>query len=73
MSKLILFLVMKKLGVKPYEKFRFVNQKSKVIYYFTATKLMKDVDHTTHRAVFESGVGLNWLLDPECKVCKINR
>ena len=67
MKRLILFLVRKRLGLKKYEEFQFVNQKSNAVYYFTEDALIKDWHHT----IDKSGVSLNWLLDDECKIEKI--
>ena len=44
MTRLIIFLIRKKLGLKKYEHFRFTNQKDKQnYYYFTETSIIKDV------------------------------
>ena len=67
MKRLILFLVRKRLGLKKYEEFQFVNQKSNAVYYFTEDALIKD----WHQTIDKSGVSLNWLLDDECKIEKI--
>jgi hypothetical protein len=71
MTRLILFLIQCKLGLKPYERFRFTNQKSNAIYYFSNTRLWKDSNHISYRLVEESGVSLNWLLNPDCKIEKV--
>jgi hypothetical protein len=66
-NRLIIFLIRRRLGLKKYEHFRFDNQKSKDVYYFTATELMKIWAFGDEK----SGVSLNWLLDPECKIVKL--
>ena len=62
MKRLIVFLVRRRLGLKKYERFKFINQKSDAWYYFTDTSLMK-VDGVL---LIESNVSLNWLLNDDC-------
>ena len=64
MNKLIIFLIRRRLGLKKYELFRFSNQKSSAVYYFTDDRVMKLCNGYCE----PSGVGINWLLDSECKV-----
>jgi len=64
MQRLIIFLVRRRLGLKKYELFRFTNQKSNAVYYFTNDRVMK----LWNGYCEPSGVGINWLLDPECKI-----
>ncbi len=68
MKQLILFLVRTRLGLAKYEPFRFAEQKSNAVYFFTEDGLMKDWRGITAK----SGVSLNWLLDDGCviKKCK---
>lgn len=67
--KLIVFLIRIRLGLKKYECFQFGNQKSNAIYYFTDIGIIK-----CWRGLYvESGISLNWLLDPECKEMLIRR
>ena len=67
-KRLIIFLIRRKLGVKTYEKFKFVGQKCIATYYFTDINGIKN-----WRGGFEpSGVSLNWLLDDNCKITKVN-
>ena len=66
--KVVIFLIRKKLGLKKYEKFRFVNQKTDAVYYFTDDNVMKLWRNQT----MLSGVSVNWLLDNECKIYKYN-
>ena len=72
-SRLIIFFIRKKLGLKKYEKFRFVNQKSKHDYYYFNgyNKLMKVMGCTGF--VVYSNVSLNWLLDDDCKIVKVRK
>ena len=64
MRRLVIFLIRWKLKLKKYERFRFVNQKSDAVYYFTERDLRKCWRGQT----MLSGVSINWLLDKECKV-----
>ena len=64
MRRFVIFLIRKRLGLKKYEKFRFVNQKSDAVYYFTESAVMKRWRGNT----MESGVSINWLLDDECVI-----
>lgn len=66
MRKVVIFLIRKKLGLKKYEKFRFIGQKTDAVYYFTDDNIMKLWRNQT----MLSGVSVNWLLDNECKVYK---
>ena len=67
--KLIVFLVRIRLGLKKYECFQFKNQKSNAIYYFTDIGIVK----CWKGLYVESGISLNWLLDPEAKRLLIRR
>lgn len=70
-EKLVVFLVRKKLGVKKYEEFRFANQKTNDIYFFTARRLKKKVyvgDSEDDYYNTRSTVSFNWLMDKECKI-----
>lgn len=69
LNRLIIFLIRIKLGIKKHEHFRFDNQKSKDVYYFTSTDLMKIWGF--NGGAYKSGVSLSWLLDPECKIIKL--
>ena len=77
MNRLIIFLIRKKLGVKLFETFRFTNQKTSDVYWFTQYSLMKvnyyPLAHgKPYQDVCFSGVSLNWLLSDECEIEKIN-
>lgn len=67
MIKLIISLIRKRLGLKKFQRFRFVGQKSFDVYFFTETSLMKK---TVNGLVCNSEVSLNWLLDKDCAVIK---
>ena len=67
MSKLILFLIRKRLGLKNNEKFRFYNQKDKSLYMFTDRGLIKMLENGK---LLYSTVSLNWLLNKKCRVIK---
>lgn len=68
MARLIVFLVRLKLGVKNKQYFRFTNQRTDAVYMFSGGRLWKKwvVDGWSL-----SGVSLNWLMDPECKIEKV--
>ena len=73
MKRLIIFLVRKKLGLKKGEHFRFTNQFSSYnTYYFTDDAVMKHLGHWTGEDV-KSNVSLNWLLDDECEIVKVEK
>lgn len=74
MQKLIIFLIRRRLGLRKYQYFRFKNQKSKDIYYFTQEYLIKQIvkNNRTEKHGTLSGASLNWLLNPECKVAKLS-
>lgn len=67
MRKIVIFLIRKRLGLKKYEQFRFVEQKSNAVYYFTEDNLMKYWRNQT----MLSGVSLNWLVDTNCRVERV--
>lgn len=66
MRRFVIFLIRKRLGLKKFEKFRFVGQKSNAVYYFTESNVMK----LWHGQTVLSGVSVNWLLDDECEIEK---
>lgn len=67
MRRFVIFLIRKKLGLKKYEKFKFVNQKSDAVYYFTESNVMK----FWHNQTVLSGVSVNWLLDDDCEIERV--
>lgn len=67
MNRLILYLIRKKLGVKKFEQFRFINQNDPATFFFSNTRLIKN----TGTYIANAGVSLNWLLSDRCKVCKV--
>ena len=67
MKKLIVYLIRKRLGLKTYEMFRFDGQKVYATYYFTEDAVMKVWNGVTEK----SGVSLNWLLDDECEIRRL--
>ena len=66
--KLIFFLVRRRFKMKIYEPFQFVGQKSNAIYFFTEDAVMKE----WRGHVEKSGVSLNWLLDENCKITRVD-
>ena len=72
MKHLIIVLVRKKLGLKKGEHFRFMNQSSPYnTYYFTDDAVMKHFGRWKGSDDVKSSVSLNWLLDDECKIVKV--
>lgn len=73
MKKMILFLIRKHLGVKKFEPFTFVGQKSHTFYYFNDEEIVKEWRYPSRKAgqTEASHVSLNWLLDDNCKIEKI--
>ena len=67
MRRFVIFLIRKRLGLRKYEKFKFVGQKSSAVYYFSESNLMK----FWHNQTVLSGVSLNWLLDRECVIERV--
>ena len=67
MKRLIIFLIRLRMGLKKYEVFQFVNQKSNAMYYFSEDAVMKE----WRGQVTKSTVSLNWLLDDECEINKV--
>lgn len=70
MRRLIIYLIRKKLGLKKFENFKFVGQKSDAVYYFTESNVMKRM--STGKTML-SGVSVNWLLDNECEIERVSR
>ena len=71
MKRFIIFLVRKKLGLKKGEHFRFANQLNPYnTYYFTDDAVMKHLGRWKGEDA-KSSVSLNWLLDDECKIVKV--
>ena len=70
MKRLIIFLVRRRLGLKKEQEFRFTNQKTKAIYYFTNEGLIKTEHYLSGDITCQSGVSLNWLLNDKCKIVK---
>lgn len=70
MKKLIISLVRRYLGLKKYEGFQFVNQKSDDVYYFSDDGIYKaySYGHDYGGSIRKSNVSLNWLLDDECDI-----
>lgn len=68
-ERLIVFLIRRRLRLKKYQRFRFKNQKTDNVYYFTADKLIKiPEDKRTVSRAEKSLVSLNWLVSDECEV-----
>ena len=69
MKRLIVFLVRKRLHLRKNERFRFVNQKTDNIYYFTSTRIVKIPESPGRMSRYEKSlVSLNWLVDDDCEI-----
>lgn len=68
-KKIVIFLIRKKLKVKTGEQFKFENQKSNAVYWFTKHSILKKFNGSVEL----SGVSLNWLLSRQCKVVKVTQ
>lgn len=66
-NRIILFLIRRKLGIKKFEEFQFVNQKTDAIYFFDYTGIKKRWQNKE----VASSVSLKWILDDDCKIIKI--
>ena len=66
-NRLIIYCVLNKLGLSKYEPFRFNNQKTDAIYYFTSIGLKK----YQNKYSLWSNVSLNWLLSDECEITSL--
>lgn len=76
MTKLIIFLIRIKLGLKKGERFQFDNQKSDYDrYYFTSTQLMKEQWDPKKCRYWErqSNVKLNYILSNRCHIVKYDK
>lgn len=70
MKRLIIFLIRKKFGLKKGQHFKFANQTSKTDYYkFTKTRIIKIYNNGCRTK--NSNVSLNWLLNDNCKIIKL--
>ena len=70
-KRLIIYLLRTRLGLHKGERFRFTNQKSSYDYYFfTDTAIMKYTSATNMYC--KSSVSLNWLLDDNCKIRRLD-
>lgn len=67
MKRLVIFLIRRKLGLKQFQLFQFINQETKDVYYFTDLYLMVYKNGQSFPAK-QADVQLNWLLDDSCEV-----
>ena len=68
-KRLIVFLIRRRLKLKKYQRFRFKNQKTDNVYYFTEYRLIKiPEDKRPVSRAEKSLVSLNWLISHECEV-----
>lgn len=82
MKRLIVFLIRRRLGLKRYEYFQFVGQKTKSVYYFDKDRIIKMIPTNDGLCIYieklkgrylltDSNVSLNWLLNNGCKIRKV--
>ena len=69
MTKLILFLIRIKLGVKKNQDFKFKNQKHTSDYYYISDTAIYKV---SKGKVNKSNVSVNWMLDQRCELVKMD-
>ena len=68
-KRLIVFLIRHRLKLKKYQRFRFANQKTDNVYYFTEYRLIKiPEDKRIVSRAEKSLVSLNWILSEDCEV-----
>ena len=71
MTRLILFLIRLKLGVKKNERFEFANQKSIYNYYYiNSDNIYKVIPRKFNTITRPANVSLKWLLDPKCEIVR---
>lgn len=73
-TRIVIFLIRIKLGLKKYEDFQFVNQKSNYDkYYFGNVNLYKMEYDKNGRFVNlrPANVSLNWILNDDCEIKKV--
>ena len=69
MNRLILFLIRCKLRVRKYQYFKFDNQSTDNVYYFSDKHLLK----ICKGQLLLSNVKLNWLLNKRCKIVVLDK
>ena len=68
--KLIMWLIRRKLGLKNYDGFKFLNQASDNIYFFCDGLLLR---MDGKGKISQSHVGLNYLLSEKCEISICDR
>lgn len=68
MTRLIMFLLRLKLGVKKYEVFKFTNQRTQNRYYFDTHTIYRSYLKGNMVRIEPSDVSINWLLNPCCEI-----
>lgn len=66
-TRLIIFLIRKRLGLKKQDDFFFTNQKAADDRYFFSDHVLMKYD-SKEKSVRRANVSLNWLLDNECSI-----
>ena len=71
-TRIILFLIRLKLGVKIGECFRFDNQKNnRNYYYINSTNIYKVTPLKYNDKIRPANVSLSWLLNRKCEIVKM--
>lgn len=71
MTRLILFFIRLKLGLRKGECFRFANQKNANNYYYINSDNIYKVTPLKYSDIVRpANVSLKWLLDPNCEIVK---
>lgn len=70
--KLIIFLIRRRLGLKKFQGFRFVGQRSPDNWYFFGEEFLWKVTPGFTNYLSLSNVKLNWLINNNCKIEKID-
>ena len=71
MTRLIMFLLRLKLGVKKYERFKFTNQRTKNEYHFDTHTIYRSYLKGNTVYIEPSDVSINWLLNPCCEIERV--
>lgn len=67
--RLIIFLIRKRLRLGKGQRFKFKNQKTDNVYYFTADRLVKVTEGKWALPKKEKSlVSLNWIISDDCEV-----
>ena len=71
MRRFILFLIRRRLGLRYGECFKFSNQKTSNVYSIDKYCVWRSSVSDGELSIGPSNVSINWLLDPSCKITKV--